>query len=443
MEHTKQNYIKQVFLLAYPVSLGQLGHILTNVADSIMLGKYNSTHLAASSFSFNVFLPFFVMLIGLSLGITPLIANTSSENVTERRALFNHSFYYYLFAGIILTILCSLCIPYLSFFGQEEEIVDISSSYLISLAFSLFPIAIFQFFKQYIEGMGHTKPAMFISIGGNLINIVGNFILIYGSSGLGIPALGLEGAGYSTLFSRVIMAIAMYTFVHQQFSEYFFIKFNELKRSVFNQIHKISFPISLQMLMEVGAFAFTTIMVGWLSKESLVAHQIAISMASISYIVATGISSAMTIKIGEYWGKKDKSKIKRIGNIGLLMVLVWMGACMLIFWLGSSYFPLFYVQSVEKDIISMTIGLVLILGVFQLPDGIQVVCSGILRGMNDVNIPMILGGICYWVITIPLGYLFAFTLNWGVQGIWWGFVCGLFTASVLLYLRFRKILKTL
>ncbi len=297
--------------------------------------------------------------------------------------------------------------------------------------------------KQYLEVLSDTKLALYISVIGNILNVIGNFVLIYGIPTLGIPEMGLIGAGYSTLFARIFMAIATLIVMHKKYTKYFYIQFKNLQNSVFKKIRNISFPVSLQMSMEVATFTITSIMVGWINEESLVAHQIAISLASMSYIVATGIGSAMTVKIGMIWSSKNKKLIKTIGHIGLVMSLSWMTLTMLIFWIGKDYLPLLYIQQGETHIIKLTTGLLILAGLFQLPDGIQVVCSGILRGMNDVTKPTLITTLSYWIIAIPTGYICAFWLKYQVYGIWIGLVLGLISLSILLYLRFIYQLKKL
>lgn len=435
-----KKYGKEIFLLAFPVCLGQLSHILTNVADTIMLGKYNPTHLAASSFGFNVFIPILVFAIGLSMGITPLVASTKKKDKKQLQSLFKHNFYLYGSVSFLLAIITFFFSPYLSLLNQPEEVNLLAQPYFQLLSISLIPIMFYQIGKQYIEGLGQTKQAMYISIVGNGLNVIGNGILIYGVPSLNIPEMGLIGAGYATLFARIFMAIAMLALLKIEFKEYFFIEIKNFEKVILKKINEIGFPISLQMLLEVGAFAFTAIMVGWIdekegSTNNLAAHQIAISLASISYIIATGIGSAMTIKIGQ--ANNNIKLIKIIGNIGLLMSLLWMTVTMLIFWIGKDLLPLLYLKNEEVIIISLTSKLLIIAGIFQLPDGIQAICSGILRGMNDVKKPTLISIISYWILAIPLSYISAFWLKWGVYGIWLGLVIGLLCTAILLYSRFK------
>lgn len=435
-----KKYGKEIFLLAFPVCLGQLSHILTNVADTIMLGKYNPIHLAGSSFAFNVFLPILVFAIGLSMGITPLVASIKHKEKKQLKSLFKHNFYLYISISILLAIISFFLTPYLSLLNQPQAVNLLAQPYFQLLSISIIPIMIYQVGKQYIEGLGQTKQAMYISVIGNGLNVIGNGMLIYGVPSLNIPEMGLIGAGYATLFARIFMAIAMLGLLKIQFKEYFFITMRNFEKAIFKKINDIGFPISLQMLLEVGAFAFTAIMVGWIDEQedgtnNLAAHQIAISLASISYIIATGIGSAMTIKIGQ--ANNDVKLIKIIGNIGLLMSLLWMTLTMLIFWIGKDLLPLLYLKNEETIIISLTSKLLVIAGIFQLPDGIQAVCSGILRGMNDVKKPTLISIISYWVLAIPLSYVSAFWLKWGVSGIWLGLVVGLLCTSILLYSRFK------
>jgi MATE family multidrug resistance protein len=279
---------------------------------------------------------------------------------------------------------------------------------------------------------------MFITILANIVNVVLNYLLIYGK--LGFPELGLNGAGWATLISRVVMAIGMFWFVrnYSKFKEFragFLL--NQFKADFFKPMLKIGIPTGGQFVFEVGAFAMSAIMMGWLGTIPLAAHQIAISLVSLSYMMASGISAASTVRVGNQLGQEDYPNLKRAGNTSFLMVLVFMAICSAIYILFNGFFPTIYVD--EPEVIGIASSLIVIAGLFQLSDGVQVVGLGCLRGMSDVRMPTIITFVSYWGLAIPASYLFGFVLDFGAPGIWYGLLIGLTVAAILLYIRFNKL----
>jgi MATE family multidrug resistance protein len=283
-----------------------------------------------------------------------------------------------------------------------------------------------------------TKQAMMVTVSGNIVNIIMNYILIFGK--LGFPSLGLFGAGIATLIARVIMALVMIIFVvyHRRFRIYW--KHYERKgfdTKVFRRILNIGLPSGFQFIFEVGAFSFAAIMVGWIGTSALAAHQIAISLSSISYMMATGIATATTIRVGNQLGKSDFPMLRKVGNTGFLIGAGFMGISALVMVLLNRYLPTWYIDDVE--VIEMASRLILIAALFQISDGLQVVGLGALRGMSDVRIPTLFTLLAYWILALPVGYLFGIYLDFGAGGVWIGLLTGLTVTAVLLIIRFRRI----
>ena len=412
---------------------------MVGIVDSIMVGQIGPSPLAASAFA-NNFLGVFLMFgIGISYGITPLVAQAVGKaDVSKITRLLRHGIILCGAVGLLLFMLLfgvSYLFPYMS---QPEEVVSMGTPYFLIISSSLIPLMIFQNFRQFSEGLSVTKPTMYITIVANLVNVLLNYLLIYGN--LGFPELGLNGAGWATLVSRILMAIGLYVFVikYKKFQVYrSAFNLSKIKASLFKPMLKIGVPSGVQFVFEVGAFAMAAIMMGWLGTKSLAAHQIAISLVSLSYMMATGIAAASTVRVGNQIGTKDGYNLLRVGNTSFLMSLAFMACCALVFIVFSKFFPTLYVE--DRQVIEIASTLIIIAGFFQLSDGVQVVGLGVLRGMSDVKAPTFITLVAYWGIAIPASYVLGFTFNLGPSGIWYGLLLGLTVAAVALFFRFKRL----
>jgi MATE family multidrug resistance protein len=295
---------------------------------------------------------------------------------------------------------------------------------------------LFHTYKQFIEGFSIMKPAMIIAIAANLINVFANWVLIYGN--LGMPALGLDGAGWATFSSRVFMAIMIMIYVlNKDYFKQFDLSFHfkNINFPVIKKIISIGIPSGFQYFFEVGAFSFAVIMVGWLGTKQLAAHQIAINLASISFMAVLGISAAGGIRVGNAVGMQNITEIRRAGFTALLLGACVMGTAGLIFIIFNNFLPTLYID--DPGVITYASSLLIIAALFQLSDGIQGVGIGILRGLTDVKIPTLITFIAYWIIGLPVAYLFGFILDFGVQGVWIGLLVGLTASAAMLTLRFN------
>jgi MATE family multidrug resistance protein len=304
----------------------------------------------------------------------------------------------------------------------------------------MFPFMIFQTFKQFAEGLSQTKQAMYVTIFCNLVNVFLNWVLIYGK--LGAPELGLNGAGIATLISRVLMPIMMGWYVirskrYRIFNLQFGIK--KLRFFMVNRILKIGVPTGFQYIFEVSAFSAAAIMMGWIGVNALAGHQIAINLASISYMMAAGLSTAGMIRVSNQIGKGNQKSMREAGMVVFGMVLAFMFTSAVLFVVFRYTLPTFYIDNTE--VIQISASLLVIAGLFQLSDGVQVVGLGVLRGMEDVKFPTIITLIAYWVLGLPLGYYLAFELEMGAQGIWYGLLIGLSITAVVLFFRFNALSK--
>ncbi len=432
-----QSHFKKTFNLAYPVMLSQIGHVMVGIVDSIMVGQLGTEPLAASSFATSIFHLFLMFGIGVSYGITPLVAQAVGEedNHAITRVLRNGIIMctvagLVLFGGMLLTSL------FLDQMNQPEIVVELGEPYYLIVATSIIPLMIFQNFKQFTEGLSVTKQTMFITIASNLLNIGLNYLLIYGK--FGFPELGLNGAGWATLIARAFMMVAMIWFVFKakRFKSYQAgFNLRKLKATFIKPMLKIGVPSGIQFMFEVGAFTVAAVMMGSLGAVQLASHQIAISLVSLSYMMATGVSAAATVRVGNQFGKGDGLNLLRAGYSSFVMSLIIMASCALVFITFNKFLPTLYVDDLE--VIEIAGSLIIVASLFQLSDGVQVVGLGALRGMSDVRIPTIITLIAYWVLGIPVSYYFGFILKIGPEGIWYGLLVGLSIAAVLLFVRFR------
>ncbi len=434
----KQHFSRN-FLLAYPVVLSQLGHIMVSVFDSLMVGQIGTIPLAAASLGNSIFMMTMVFGMGISYSITPLIAAADGrKNYTRISLLLLNGLVSNVLLGIFLFIIGYIFSPYITYLNQPQEVVTMAIPYINILFFSMVPLMIFQAFRQFAEGLSFTKQAMYISIVANSLNIVLNYIFIWGK--LGLPAMGLLGAGWATFISRVVMALMMGAFVLYNKRFAIFRRFMRLRHLSFihmYRIYRLGLPISGQMLFEMGAFGFSAIMIGWLGAKQLAAHQIAINVASVTYMMASGIAAAATIRVGNQKGLGNYHDMRMAGYTSFTMGTLFMIGSGLLMVAGNRIIPMLYID--DPEVIHMAAGLLVIAALFQISDGVQVVGLGALRGLEDVRIPSLISLLAYWVVGLPVGYLLCFKAGFGVSGIWTGLLVGLSVAAVLLFLRFKTL----
>jgi MATE family multidrug resistance protein len=426
--------------LAIPIVVSQLGHTLVQLADSVIVGHFAGTiQLAAVSLVNSIFMLILVLGLGISYGLTPLIARENgSKNYQECGKLLSNSLIINIIIGLLLYIFVNYgTLLIIDNIGQSPDVVAYAKPYLKYLGISIVPVMIFQTFKQFTEGLGFTKQAMYISIWGNAINIIFGVIFVKGM--FGIAPMGVKGVGLSTLIDRVLMSLVMayYVFSSKNFKPYlqnFSLSFVDKIRSM--KILKIGAPVSLQYSFEISAFSGAAILIGTIGAVEQAAHQVAINLASITYMISSGIASAATIKTGNNLGKSNFNDLRKSALASYHVIILFMAITAVIFILASSLLP--YIYTEDLSVVRIASHLLIIAGFFQLFDGTQVVGLGVLRGLGDVNYPTVITFFAYWVLGIPLGYFLGIRLGFGVNGIWYGLTFGLLTASVLLFFRFQK-----
>lgn len=427
-------------MVAAPVVISQLGHTLVQTADSIVVGQFAGTiPLAAVSLVHSVFMIVLVLGLGIAYGITPLVAQENGrKNYIECAKLLSNSIAINALTGIALFLLVYFgSMAVIDHLGQSPAVVKEAKPYLLILSLSIFPLMIFSAFKQFAEGLGFTRQAMNITIWGNVLNIILAIVFVKGM--FGIPPMGVRGVGYATLIDRILMSLAMgiYLFkapIFKQYIQGFSWLFIESGRAI--KLLRIGAPVAMQYVFEIGAFATAAILAGTFGAEAQAAHQVAIQLASSTYMMASGVAAAATIRVGTSYGKKNSYRLKMYASSSYHIIILFMSFTALVFILFNNFLPHIFTQ--DKAVVAIASQLLLLAGIFQLFDGTQVVGLGILRGVSDVNVPTFIAFVSYWVIGIPVAYILSKYTSLGLIGIWYGLTIGLMFSSVLLFFRYRR-----
>jgi MATE family multidrug resistance protein len=434
-----KQHLKTNVNLALPVMMSQFGQVMVGVADNMMVGQVGYIPLAAASLGNAIF--FFVMVFGLgmSFAITPLVGFAhGEENYRQCGQVLRHGLVLNTLLAIVLFVLLLLSVNYLHLFGQEDIVVEQSKPYLLVISFSIIPFLIFQSFRQYSEGLSMTKVPMAVSVSMNILNIILNYLLIFGK--FGFPELGLLGAGIATLIARTGMAVIMasYVLTNSRFKPFLVaLGLTNLDREVIKDLLRIGVPGGFQFLFEVGAFSMAAIMMGWISAQALAAHQVAINLASITYMTVSGLGAAAAIRVGNQLGRRDYRTMKRAALTLVAMGVALMIVFAAIFVIAREYLPLLYNDDIQ--VVSIAATLLIFAALFQISDGVQVISLGALRGMKDVKVPTLITFIAYWIVALPLSYLLSFELNYGPEGIWLALTLGLTIAAVWVIIRFIRL----
>lgn len=450
-----KNYTKEFgynLKLASPVMLGMVGHIMVSFADNIMVGQLGAKELAAVSLGNSFFFIAMSLGVGFATAITPLVAEAdSSKNIQGVKNSLKHGLILCTFISLALLVGIFVSLPLMEKMNQPQDVVLLAMPYLKIIAISLVPLVIFEGLKRFSDGLSKTKYPMYAAVFSNGINIVLNYLLIFGM--LGFPKLGIVGAGIGTLISRVLMVlfILIIFFKKEKIRIYFSnLNFKITEKAVFKKIFDIGIPSALQMLFEVGIFTAAIWMSGTLGKIYQAANQIAFNLSAITFMVGVGLGVAAMIRVGNQKGLSDFLSLRRIAiSVFMLTILIEI-VFAVIFLVYNEWLPTIYLETnnpeklVENtEVILIASKLLVIVALFQIFDGLQVAILGALRGMQDVKIPTLIAFISYWVIGFPLCYYLGLYTPLKSTGIWIGLLVGLASASLLLYLRFNYLTKKL
>jgi|TARA_R110002051_G_scaffold294885_3_gene360507 MATE family multidrug resistance protein len=449
-QYTKE--FKYNFKLATPVILGMLGHTVVQLVDNIMVGQLGTAELAAVSLGNSFMFIAMSLGIGFSTAITPLVAEADGENnFASGKSAFKHGLFLCSVLGILLFLMVFTAKPIMYAMNQPPEVVDLAMPYLNLVAVSLIPLIVFQGFKQFSDGLSLTKYPMYATIAANVVNIILNYIFIFGK--FGMPALGVVGAAIGTLASRVIMVAYLWYVLSQHYKARDYvrnIKIFTLSKQMLKKLLGLGFPSALQMFFEVAIFTSAIWLSGILGKNPQAANQIALNVSSMTFMVAMGFGVAAMIRVGNQKGLKRFLELRRIALSILVLSTLLAVVFAIIFVLFHEALPKLYLDYDNEllfadnfQVARIAAKLLLIAAIFQISDTVQVVALGVLRGMQDVKIPTVITFIAYWLIGFPVMWYLSMRSDYGSSGIWIGLLAGLTASSIMLSLRFHFLSRKL
>jgi len=429
-----------------------LGHTLVGFVDNVMVGQLGTAELAAVSLGNSFIFIAMSLGIGFSTAITPLMAEAdTSKNFEAGKSTFKHGLFLCTVLGVLLFILVFLSKPVLSLMKQPQEVVALTMPYLDLVSLSLIPLICFQAFKQFSDGLSMTKSPMYAALSGNILNVALNYVLIFGK--FGFPELGIVGAAYGTLISRVVMVIHLWWILGMSNkSKYYLrnIKVFRINNSMIKKLVGLGAPSALQMFFEVAIFTAAIWLSGLLGKNPQAANQIALNLSSITFMFAVGLSVAAMVRVGNQKGLNDYFELRRIAHSIFLLAFIFSICFATVFALFYNELPKLYVDFDDAlnyrdniEVVSIAAKLMIAAAFFQISDGIQVVVLGALRGLQDVKIPTVITFIAYWLIGFPVSYFLGKEEFYGSFGIWLGLLAGLSSAAIMLWWRFNYLTRKL
>ncbi len=438
--------------LATPVILGMLGHQVVALVDNIMVGQLGSAELAAVSLGNSFMFVAMSLGVGFSTAITPLVAEADGEGNRERgKSSFKHGLFLCIVLGLALFASVMLAKPLMYVMQQPPEVVDLAMPYLTLVAASLVPLIIFQGFKQFSDGLSMTRFPMYATIVANLVNVLLNYMFIFGK--FGAPELGVVGAAIGTLVSRVVMVgYLWYLLSRKEKSRYFVtnIKIFTLSKAMLKKLLNLGFPSAMQMFFEVGIFTSAVWLSGILGKNPQAANQIALNLASMTFMVAMGFSVAAMIRVGNQKGLKNFRELRRVAISIVLLTSILALVFAIFFILFNGELPKIFLDynsvtdfADNHEVVAIAAQLLIIAAIFQFTDALQVVALGALRGMQDVKIPTVITFVAYWIIGFPISYYLSMETSLESMGIWIGLLAGLSASGIMLFIRFNYLSKKL
>ncbi|STO10400.1 Na(+)/drug antiporter [Flavobacterium hibernum] len=438
--------------LAYPIILGMVGHTLIGIVDNIMVGKLGSTELAAVSLGNSMIFIAMSLGIGFSTAITPIVAEGDAEkNDNKIRSAFHHGLFLCIILGLILFGVIVLAKPIMELLEQPADVIALAKPYLDWVAFSLIPLIVYQGYKQFADGLSLTKYSMYAMIMANVLHVGMNYVLIYGI--WIFPKMGIVGAALGTVISRIFLVMFMHIMLSRRddLKRYFKnFSFAEIKKETLKKIISIGFPSAMQMLFEVVLFTASIWLCGNIGKTSQAANQIALSLASMTFMFAMGLSVTSMIRVSNQRGLQDFKQLVIVARSIFLLAIIIETVFAILFVAFHDFLPHIFLNMENggqvldnTEVIAIASKLLLIAAVFQISDGIQVVVLGALRGLQDVKVPMYITFVAYWIIGFPISYYLAEYTPWKAEGVWIGLLAGLTVAAIFLYIRFHYLTKKL
>jgi len=448
--YTKE--FKYNWQLAAPVMLGMLGHTFVSFVDNIMVGQLGTAELAAVSLGNSFMFIAMSLGIGFSTAITPLTAEADAEkDIKKGKSAFKHGLFLCTVLGVSLFLMVFFAKPLMYLMKQPVEVVELAIPYLDLVAFSLIPLIIFQAFKQFSDGLSMTRYPMYATILANIVNVILNYLLIFGK--FGFPQLGIVGAAYGTLASRFIMVGFLWWILKGKEKSKFYvtnIRLFVLNKLMLKKILNLGAPSAMQMFFEVAIFTAAIWLSGLLGKNPQAANQIALNLSSMTFMIAMGLSVASMIRVGNQKGLKAYYELRRIAFSIFLLGIIFAVLFGIMFFALHNHLPKLYVDFDDAknlldntEVVKLASKLLLVAAIFQISDSLQVIILGALRGLQDVMIPTVITFISYWIVGFPISYFLGKEDTYGSFGIWLGLLAGLTTAAILLYIRFNYLTKKL
>ena len=433
---------KKTLNLAFPIILGEVAQMMLGIIDTAMVGAVGYKQLAAAALVMSVINIPYVFGIGITISVSQMVsmAHGRRDGKLVSHYLYN-GFWLCAISALVISLTIELSKNILFHLGQDAEVARLALPYLQIMGWSVIPMLLFLALKQFTDGLEFTKTAMILSLSAIPLNAFLNWLLIYGN--WGFPRMELMGAGWGTLITRVLIFVVLGLIIlyHKTFMKYVAVRSKvwKLKWSTMKELLQIGIPSSFQITMEAGAFAVSGILIGTIGAVEQAAHQIALSIASLTFMVSMGLSQAGSIRTSNAFGRNDFNVIRLIGKSTIIMALMYGTFCAGIFICFRHQLP--YVFNDDKEVVFMAAYLLLFAALFQISDSTQSISAGLLRGVKDVKVPTFFIAIAYWAIGIPVGCLLAFHFHMGAAGIWTGFITGLTFSAAFLSFRFRKIIR--
>jgi multidrug resistance protein, MATE family len=427
--------------LGLPLVGAQLAQISMSFVDTVMAGNYHPDDLAAVAIGSSFFMPFFTIAIGILMALSPIIAQLfGARQLHLIGKKVRQGLWLALLISVPVVILLNNLGPVMDLLGFTDEVIRITSGYLFAVSWGVPAVLAFMVLRFFNEAMGVTRPALYVTLVGLVFNIAGNYTLIYGR--FVFPEMGAVGTGWATAIVFWVMFLVMLGYTAGKRAYGRFRLFRDVRlpeRRHVGEILRIGTPIGVSMGMETSMFAVMALLMGTLGTTVVAAHQIAINFASITFMIPLGLSMAITVRVGQLYGRGRPAHSRFAGFTGIALCTAIMCCAAVVMMLFPHRIASVYTQ--DPEVVSMAAGLLVMAAIFQISDGLQVGGSGALRGLKDTRIPMIVNLTAYWVIGIPLGYWLGITMEWGPRGLWAGLIAGLTIAAILHNLRFHAITR--
>lgn len=432
-------HYRSLLSLGLPIMIGQLGMIILGFADTMMVGHHSTTELGAASFVNNIINLVIITATGFSYGLTPIVGGLfGREELPQAGRALRCALLANLMAGAIMMAALGILYFNIGNIGQPKELLPYIKPYYLVLLASIPFVMLFNAFKQFTDSITETRTSMWILLSGNLLNIIGNYVLIYGKAGM--PEMGVVGAGVATLLSRVVM-VALFLFVFlsrkkmRPYREGFFVL--GWSRQLVRRLVSLGTPIALEMGMETASFSLSIIMVGWLGTIALASHQVMITISQFTFMVYYGLGAAVAVRTSYFNGQDDRDNVRHTVVAGLQVMVALELLLSGIIFLLRNHIGGWFTDSAEVS--STVISLMVPFFIYQFGDGLQINYANALRGIADVKPLMVIAFIAFFVISLPVGYFCGFVLNFGLVGVWMAFPFGLTSAGVMMWYRFKKV----